>query len=294
MAQQQRLPFGFSQSTINIAITCGGLGLIFFAGVYCIAKFTSTISDTTLASKVFAISAMLAISSHLVGWLIGFIFGIPRTVQDQEHRTDGAGTAHREHAPRNEPRSAYRVNTNLEQVSDWLTKILVGVGLTQFGNIKSILLESANYFAAGIVDVDNIEPMITAIMVYYLIGGFLSGYFLTRLFFSEAFSQVDEELTQENGDIRAAHDDGIDVTNFSPQEQGFLADLIGLFEHGKSYIVPEEFTAYSEQHTVLLQLEKRHLIVSQDGTEWCAGNYVELTPSAQTRLDTIKRILSEL
>ncbi len=25
----------------------------------------------------------------------------------------------------------YRSNTNLEQISDWLTKILVGVGLTQ-------------------------------------------------------------------------------------------------------------------------------------------------------------------
>src|SRR5205085_11890184 len=28
------------------------------------------------------------------------------------------------------------VNTNLEQISDWLTKILVGVGLTQFGSLR--------------------------------------------------------------------------------------------------------------------------------------------------------------
>jgi hypothetical protein len=34
---------------------------------------------------------------------------------------------------------AFRGNTNLEQISDWLTKILVGVGLTQLGRVGGAL-----------------------------------------------------------------------------------------------------------------------------------------------------------
>jgi glucosamine-6-phosphate deaminase len=48
------------------------------------------------------------------------LFGIPRSLAGPEGAEDKAAAG------------AYRPNTNLEQISDWLTKILVGVGLVQF------------------------------------------------------------------------------------------------------------------------------------------------------------------
>jgi hypothetical protein len=65
----------------------------------------------------------------MVGALLGFLFGVPRTLQGErppdvlEEPGEGGRPAE------------YRVNTNLEQISDWLTKILVGVGLVQLGSI---------------------------------------------------------------------------------------------------------------------------------------------------------------
>jgi hypothetical protein len=40
-------------------------------------------------------------------------------------------------APSSVQSALYRPNTNLEQISDWLTKILVGVGLTQLAQVRS-------------------------------------------------------------------------------------------------------------------------------------------------------------
>ena len=68
----------------------------------------------------FATAFLIGSSSFLIGGLVGFLFGIPRRVQGSAPPT-GA--------------TQYQGNTNLEQVSDWLTKIIVGVSLVQIGHI---------------------------------------------------------------------------------------------------------------------------------------------------------------
>src|SRR5258708_2722865 len=67
-----------------------------------------------------AIGLLVAGAALAAGILIGFLFGIPRTLQREG--TNGAAGA-------NSTAEAYGVNTTLEQISDWLTKIIVGVGL---------------------------------------------------------------------------------------------------------------------------------------------------------------------
>ena len=42
----------------------------------------------------------------------------------------------------------YQGNTNLEQVSDWLTKIIVGIGLVQIGHIVPALSKFAESMKA--------------------------------------------------------------------------------------------------------------------------------------------------
>lgn len=69
--------------------------------------------------QVAAFGLLLALASVMVGVLVGFLFGIPRALQN-------AGTGGAEAGW-----GRYSTNTNLEQISDWLTKILVGVGLVE-------------------------------------------------------------------------------------------------------------------------------------------------------------------
>lgn len=89
---------------------------------------------------------------------------------------------------------AQRVNTNLEQISDWLTKILVGVGLIQIKEIKNAVSGAAVYIAQGIGE--QHRTFAAALVVYFSVIGFLNGYLLTRLWLAGAFSRADRESTR--------------------------------------------------------------------------------------------------
>jgi hypothetical protein len=138
--------------------------------------------DIRKVMAVFGQAIIVAGGAFAVGTLFGFLFGIPRTLQDQ----GGAGT---QATSGSGPLQA--TNTNLEQISDWLTKILVGVGLTQLNNIRHELRDLGNYFAIGS------SPAVTLAMVLnFSVAGFLTGYLLTRLFLTGAFLAVERSLRE--------------------------------------------------------------------------------------------------
>jgi hypothetical protein len=67
--------------------------------------------------SVLGVGLMVVAASTLVGAIVGFLFGLSRTVE-------------RPGAP-----AFMTSSTNLEQISDWLTKILVALGLVQLGKL---------------------------------------------------------------------------------------------------------------------------------------------------------------
>jgi hypothetical protein len=76
--------------------------------------------------------------------------------------------------------SAFTPSTNLAEVSDWLPKLLLNAGLvqlTRFGGRSGTLI----MLAAGLGDVGALpaQVMAGAIMVTYVIIGFLDGYVVT-------------------------------------------------------------------------------------------------------------------
>jgi len=86
---------------------------------------------------------------------------------------------------------AYGANTNLEQISDWLTKILVGVSLTQVPHIIDALHRSAGSLASALGGPEADHAFAFALIVFFLICGFLLGYLWTRLYLPSALSQSD-------------------------------------------------------------------------------------------------------
>ena len=88
----------------------------------------------------------------------------------------------------------YQVNTNLEEISDWLTKIMVGIGLTQIPGIINALKKYSNYVDKyGFAGFANTHVFATALLIYFLIYGFFFGYLWTRLYLAGAFRQADFE-----------------------------------------------------------------------------------------------------
>ena len=71
---------------------------------------------------------------------LGFLFGLPKTAPPAGAfgAAPTTGSAAAPQGPSSGQR--YRPNTNLQEVSDWLTKIVVGVGLTQVANLNTYLV----------------------------------------------------------------------------------------------------------------------------------------------------------
>jgi hypothetical protein len=133
-----------------------------------------------------------------VGSFIGFIFGIPRSLSSDTARTGAPATVpdNPETEPglqatlnRRSPSTA--VNTNLEQISDWLTKIIVGVSLVNSEQIGKAMLRAGETMASSMGGGPARESLAQAILVYFGVVGLLGGYLLTRLFLQRAFDTAE-------------------------------------------------------------------------------------------------------
>lgn len=182
------------------------------SGLYCVITrplwlgAVITFGGATLVSGAFA----------FFGALIGFVFAIPRSRQDggvvqraatqdtQQVRTERTTVTNVTRDGESgtvttvEGRfSDYSANTNLEQISDWLTKILVGITLTQFDNMAAWYRSAATALAPLLGTADSARAATLALMTYFMIWGFFISYLLTRLWMPKALSRSErEELVQ--------------------------------------------------------------------------------------------------
>jgi hypothetical protein len=115
-------------------------------------------------------SLILGGASLLVGGLLGFLFAIPR--RDVQRSAEANG-------------SHYTANTNLEQISDWLTKILVGVGLTQLSHIGETLTSVAAFFAPGLTGDAQAQPFALCVIVFFSTAGFMFAYLWSRIYLGQ-------------------------------------------------------------------------------------------------------------
>jgi hypothetical protein len=155
------------------------------AGLACIAIFSAQSRVLSSFLGTFSVGIVTAGSSLVIGSLLGFLFGVPRTLQQDKESPRVSDTTEQVEAV------AYRPNTNLEQISDWLTKILVGVGLTQLGQIPTKLQRLAEYIGSGLGNSDVARTFALTIILYFLCCGFLMGYLWTRLYLVGALKKAD-------------------------------------------------------------------------------------------------------
>jgi len=147
-----------------------------------------------------SVGLMTACAAALSGVLLGFIFGVPMT-RDGSPATakpegkDGAGGASRNSSPIAQP-NYYRPNTSLEQISDWLAKMLVGVGLVEIKLIPAKLVSLAQYVAKGLGGESAAETFALGVLIYFSVCGFLFGFLWARIYLRRWFTEADEDLVR--------------------------------------------------------------------------------------------------
>jgi CheY-like chemotaxis protein len=143
-------------------------------------------NDSTIYKITALIWAMACLAS---GGIIGFLFGIPKVLQnDMEVKSDAEGALN---SSASKPYYRMQVNTNLEQISDWLTKIIVGVGLIELRRLPELLTGLSDVFSKGMGGADQTKTFSSAVIVYFFVIGFVIGYLMTRIYLAQAFSRAD-------------------------------------------------------------------------------------------------------
>jgi hypothetical protein len=130
---------------------------------------------------------MIACATTVAGALLGFLFGIPHVLGNGSEPSAGA-TGAAGAAPQG---GQYIANTNLEQVSDWLTKLLLGVGLTQLGRLWQGARELGRALSPALGGRVDATPFAAALVLYFVILGFLGGWLATRLLLAGALTRAD-------------------------------------------------------------------------------------------------------
>jgi hypothetical protein len=99
-----------------------------------------------------------------------------------------------------------RANTNLEDISDWLTKTFVGVGLTQLFAVPHYLWQVAGQFNSHGFGWENHGQLLAlALLLYFGPGGFWLGYVGTRTILTallDEFARSNERANLENLHLR--------------------------------------------------------------------------------------------
>jgi len=119
-----------------------------------------------------------ACAALIAGAALGFLFGIPRTV---------AASANDQ-----SPKPMLGVNSNLVRVSDWLTKLILALGLVQLGELRSHISLAGNFVARGISSAHPPTAFAVALLLYFSILGFFAGYLSTRLVLQVTFHLADD------------------------------------------------------------------------------------------------------
>jgi hypothetical protein len=202
----------------------------------------------------------IALAALAVGTFVGFLFGLPRSLTSSEFRAarrqqaaatqpsaggptqpPAAGTTPSDAAGGGAGGSGSDVNTNLEKISDWLTTIIVGVGLTKLQEIPAAI-ESfgdrvALYFSYGG------KVFGIAGGLFFLIAGFFLAYVGTRVKLSLVFVWS-QRTNQGAATVRALVEQGPLGAVAGPSSDRREADRELLNRSLGELRTPEELAAY--------------------------------------------------
>jgi hypothetical protein len=160
----------------------GGIGLIgaLFTGAFLIC------SQWGGVAAAIGVGGLILMAAASAGAGLGFLFSVPRVLSVGPAGISGARAS--------VPSRLLGSNTNLERISEWLTTMIVGVGLSQMTSIG----EGLGLFTQFLATWGQSKPLAAAgpfILIVGLVSGFVFLYLYTRLFLSPLFLHVEKMMT---------------------------------------------------------------------------------------------------
>lgn len=125
--------------------------------------------------------AAYMVATASIAAIAGLIFGVPRMRSDyQPSQTE-----------------RYLANSNLEQISDWLTKVLVGAALVQIAAVPSALAAAGRWLGEGLT-VSNADAFSCVAVLYGAGVGFGGAYLWARLRLRVLLEATDRNAAEES------------------------------------------------------------------------------------------------
>jgi hypothetical protein len=146
---------------------------------------------------VLGLSLGIAFAATVTGGFLGFLFGIPKSLQKNQASSlppnGAAGTSSNQTTTTRN----YSSNTNLEEISDWLTKIIVGVSLIQLTKLVDFYTKSCRSLAKSFKGYLTAEFGFTysgSLIIFFSVCGFLIVYLWARLYFLKQLNDIERSL----------------------------------------------------------------------------------------------------
>jgi len=120
------------------------------------------------------VGLLTSLAALVTGYMAGFLFGVPRAVSSGALRQTS---------------NEYTPSSNLAEVSDWLTKLLLGAGLVQLTRLGAPIARLIDSVAAGLhstaASASGAKVAAGSILFGYAIMGVLVGYVVTTLWYQK-------------------------------------------------------------------------------------------------------------
>lgn len=177
----QEPKFSWTRVTTWLALLAGAILLGGMAWIWIYAFSTSGSHWSYVA-----VGMLTAMAALVTGFLTGFLVGVPRVVSSGQARARAGGT--------------FSPSTNLAEISDWLTKLLLGAGLVSLSHLGGPVGDLINQVAGSLhnstADANAIQAAkVTAgaVMIGFTVLGILGGYIVTSTWYQKKMSELDQE-----------------------------------------------------------------------------------------------------
>ena len=116
--------------------------------------------------------------------IVGLLFGIPRRRSEAQMPKD--------------PNAGLQLNPNLEQISDWATKIITGVTLINARNIPSYIYKAGTYIGFSLSKDGGSQATSSGSLIVVLFSGlgFLAGYVFASTYLTQVLDQTRRGLDE--------------------------------------------------------------------------------------------------
>jgi tetratricopeptide (TPR) repeat protein len=163
---------------------------LFFFVILAVGAFVVRYPLAPETGRFIGVAGTLFLAAAALGAFFGFLFAVPRVARDTAQAVAAASTSDRQSIERQRRRLA--TNTNLEEVSDWFTKMVIGIGLVQLREIEPAYSRFGAAFDAAFPSIQGAGLFLCCLGTAALLISFLFFYVETRTLGTVMFDLVEK------------------------------------------------------------------------------------------------------